>query len=68
MTESFADGALRLAGLVPRLTGWTPESFWNATPAELAAILDPEAGGATAPLTRGEMDILLERDRDDRIP
>jgi uncharacterized phage protein (TIGR02216 family) len=59
---NFADGALRLAGLVPRLMGWTPETFWNATPAELAAILAP-AGEQAAPLTRGELDSLMERER-----
>ena len=39
--ERFADGARRLAGLVPRALGWRPDEFWNATPAELAAILAP---------------------------
>lgn len=59
---SFAEGALRLAGAVPRLLGWTPDTFWNATPAELAAIIAP--AGQSAPLTRGELDVLMERDRD----
>ncbi len=62
---SFAEGALRLAGLVPRALGWTPEAFWNATPAELAAILAPAPGAdAAAPLTRGELGFLLERECD----
>ena len=62
MSESFAAGALRLAGLVPRLLGWRPDDFWTATPAELAAIFtDPADGGA--PLTRGEFDKLMEQDR-----
>jgi len=62
MSESFAAGALRLAGLVPRLLGWRPDDFWTATPAELAAIFtDPADGGA--PLTRGELDTLMEQDR-----
>jgi uncharacterized phage protein (TIGR02216 family) len=58
----FAEGALRLSGLVPRLMGWPPQHFWDATPAELAAILAPQAA-ETAPLTRGEFDTMLERDR-----
>jgi uncharacterized phage protein (TIGR02216 family) len=57
----FADGAARLAGLVPRLMGWSPNAFWNATPAELAAILAP-GEDAGEPLTRGELDNLLERE------
>jgi len=60
---NFADGALRLSGLVPRLMGWPPESFWNATPAELAAILAPEGESQAAPLSRGELESLLERER-----
>ena len=35
---NFASGARKLAGLVPAVTAWTPEQFWRATPAELAAI------------------------------
>ena len=62
MTQTFAAGALRLAGLVPRLLGWRPGEFWTATPAELAAIFtDPADSGA--PLTRGELDALMEQDR-----
>lgn len=31
--------ALRLAGLMARLAGWSPDQFWQATPAEVAAVL-----------------------------
>jgi uncharacterized phage protein (TIGR02216 family) len=58
---TFAAGALRLAGLTARALGWRPDDFWNATPAELAAILAPETGGEVAPLSRGELDNLMER-------
>jgi hypothetical protein len=63
MTETFAAVAVRLAGLVPRALGWRADDFWNATPAELAAIfaVDEQSGGA--PLTRGELAALLEQDR-----
>lgn len=64
MSERFAQGAARLAGTVPLLLGWAPNVFWNATPAELAAILAPKAPGAPAPLSRGEFDTMMERDRD----
>ena len=67
MTPTFTAGAVRLAGLVPRLLGWRPDDVWRATPAELAAIFagDTDAGGGS-PLTRTELDKLLEQDRDGR--
>lgn len=64
----FADAARRLAGAAALALGWRPEEFWRATPAELAAVFDAlrdarsESGGA--PLTRGELAALMERDRD----
>lgn len=64
MKERFADGAARLAGLVPRLLGWRPAEFWDATPAELAAILTPDDDGADRPLSRTELNVLMERERD----
>lgn len=47
---SFAAGALGLAGVSARLLGWTPDTFWAATPAELAACLGEagEGGGGEA--------------------
>jgi uncharacterized phage protein (TIGR02216 family) len=62
MTERFGDRAARLAGTVPLLLGWAPDAFWNATPAELAAILAPEAASMPAPLSRGELNHLMERE------
>jgi hypothetical protein len=44
---SFAEAAGRLAGLAGLAFGWSPDRFWRATPAELAALLmvaAPEAG------------------------
>jgi hypothetical protein len=58
----FADGARRLAGLVPRALGWRPGEFWGATPAELAAILAPADAPGGEPLGRSEMTALMERD------
>ena len=63
MSVRFADGAQRLAGLVPRALGWRPSEFWNATPAELAAILAPTDELSGEPLSRTEMTALMERDR-----
>ena len=62
MNASFADGARRLAGLVPRVLGWRPDAFWNATPAELAAILADADDPGCEPLGRAEMTALMERD------
>jgi uncharacterized phage protein (TIGR02216 family) len=35
---SFAECATRLAGVAGLAFGWAPETFWRATPAELAAL------------------------------
>lgn len=63
MSALFAAGALRLAGVVPRALGWRVADFWAATPAEIALVLAPPASPA-APLTRGEMHRLMERESD----
>ena len=61
-SASFGQAAHRLAGLAARMLGWRPADFWAATPAELAAILAPEGEAQAAPLTRDEMNRLMERD------
>jgi tail assembly chaperone len=63
VTGCFADGAGRLAGMIPRLLGWRPDDFWEATPAELAAILSADETAGGEPLTRSEFDRLVERER-----
>ena len=63
MSDTFAAGARRLAGLVPWLLGWRPGELWDATPAELAAILAAGEPAAAAPLRRIELTALLERER-----
>lgn len=37
---TFMDQAGRLAGLAGALLGWRPDTFWRATPMELAAVLN----------------------------
>ena len=62
MSERFGETALRLLPLAVRALGWTPDTFWSATPADLAAALaDPTA--ADTGMTRGDLDRLLEQDR-----
>lgn len=48
--SEFAQAAVRLAGQAGVAFGWTPEGFWAATPAELAALVQAMGGEAgTAP-------------------
>jgi uncharacterized phage protein (TIGR02216 family) len=45
----FAEVARRLAGLSAALIGWTPDTFWTATPEELATViaaLQPQGAAA----------------------
>ena len=62
MPDRFADSALRLAGHAARALGWPPETFWSATPAELAACLASDEEAHTPP-SRDEIAALIERDR-----
>jgi uncharacterized phage protein (TIGR02216 family) len=50
----------RLAGMAGLLFGWTPDIFWNATPAELAALVRACAGEDVAPLAGAELARLKE--------
>lgn len=59
----FGSGALRLAGLAAPGLGWRPAEFWGATPAELAAAIAYPAS-EFIPVSRTEIDILLERESD----
>ncbi|HOB13732.1 MAG TPA: phage tail assembly chaperone [Novosphingobium sp.] len=61
MTAAFGPGALRLAGLAARLLGWRPAEFWEATPAELAAILSPPAASGEG-LSRADLNRMMERE------
>lgn len=53
---TFADTAAQLAGQTALLLGWRPDDFWNATPAELAAIL-----AAMVPQTEAVDEALLAK-------
>jgi uncharacterized phage protein (TIGR02216 family) len=46
----FGEAAARLAGFAGVAFGWTPETFWNATPAELAALVRAVRGEEAAPV------------------
>lgn len=40
----FADAAAWCAGAAGLWFGWAPETFWNATPAELSALVRAATG------------------------
>lgn len=46
---TFADSATRLSGLTGLLFGWSPDTFWAATPSDLAARVRAAAGEAADP-------------------
>jgi uncharacterized phage protein (TIGR02216 family) len=55
----FSEAACRLAGLAGALLGWRPDEFWEATPAELAAVIEALAGNrAEDALPRSELERL----------
>jgi hypothetical protein len=58
--EEFAGAATRLAGAAGLVFGWVPETFWNATPAELEALVRAFAGEDVAPPGAGEIARLQE--------
>ena len=66
MSESFAAGARRLAGAVGRLLSWPPDWFWNATPAELAAILCGEDETTDGGINRQTLEQMMEHERNGR--
>ena len=65
MSERFSVTVGRLAGLASRSLAWTPETFWNATPSELALALGSEENAAALPPTRGEIAAMIERDNNE---
>ncbi|WP_413777286.1 phage tail assembly chaperone [Sphingomonas sp. S2-65] len=58
--EDFCGRALRLAGLAGLVFGWTPDTFWNATPAELAALVSAARGESAEPPGAAEIARLKE--------
>jgi hypothetical protein len=58
--EEFGVRAVRLAGAAGLAFGWMPETFWNATPAELGALVTALGGEEVAPLGEREIARLQE--------
>jgi uncharacterized phage protein (TIGR02216 family) len=57
---TFAASAARLAGLAGVAFGWAPDAFWNATPAELAALVAALAGERVPPPDAATLRTLME--------
>jgi uncharacterized phage protein (TIGR02216 family) len=58
---SFADVAAQLAARTAVILGWWPDDFWNATPAELLAILHALAGDGAPPPSADTIHQLMAR-------
>ena len=61
MTD-FTEAATRLAGFAGAVLGWPPDTFWRATPAELAAVVAvlSGAGETVQPPDRATLSKLQE--------
>lgn len=68
MSGAFGPGAVRLAGLMARVAGWRPAEFWEATPAEAAAVLAGwvEGEAAAVGLDRDVLAAMMEAFPDGR--
>jgi hypothetical protein len=64
----FSEAAGRLAGMAGALLGWRPGEFWNATPAELAAVLGAMSGGGAAIASAADLARLKEIYPDETTP
>ncbi|WP_443026186.1 phage tail assembly chaperone [Sphingomonas sp. CCH18-H6] len=58
--EDFAGAAGRLAGMAGAVFGWSPDQFWRATPAELAALVQAVGGEASEGVDRATVARLME--------
>jgi hypothetical protein len=56
----FSEAAGRLAGIAGAWLGWAPDLFWNATPAELAAVLGAMSGDGAAVASSDDLARLKE--------
>lgn len=63
MSARFGAAAAQLSGHATLLLGWTPDTFWAATPEELATILTALRAPDGEGVDRGTIDRLMEQDR-----
>jgi hypothetical protein len=62
MSGRFGEGAARLAGQAALLIGWTPDTFWAATPEELAIIVTAAAPPPAGGIDRTTLTAMMERE------
>ncbi len=58
----FGKAAARLAGQAALLIGWTPDTFWAATPEELAVIINAAAPPPAGGIDRAAITAMMEHD------
>jgi uncharacterized phage protein (TIGR02216 family) len=58
--EDFKSTAARLAGFAGAFLHWSPNAFWDATPAELACIVRALVGEDTMPPDAATIRTLME--------
>ena len=61
VADRFATALPRLAALAAQALGWAPDTFWNATPADLALALG-SAEPAGEGMDRAQLSLLMEAD------
>ena len=57
---TFAENATRLSGHCAWVLGWRPGDFWNATPCELASILNVVTAECGTPPAATDLKKLME--------
>jgi len=65
VTRDFAGSLHRALALSAQHLGWTPDVFWQATPAELHMALRDPTQTTAARISRSDLENLLERDQND---
>lgn len=58
----FGEAAIRLSGQAALLIGWSPQTFWTATPAELAAVVMAATPPPGDSIDRSTLTAMMERD------
>jgi hypothetical protein len=62
MSARFGEAAARLAGQAALLIGWSPATFWAATPEELAVIVVAAAPPSAGGIDKATITSMMERD------
>lgn len=62
--QTFADTACKLWALAATGLGWPPDTFWNATPAELIGAFPAANDGQANGITRADIARLIKGTED----